>query len=170
MSIIACIGVMLGCEKQDTTLRATMHRLSDTGMAEPLGDIALRGVPNGIEIAVSMTDVPTGLHGMHIHVGTSCGPNGPDGTIGRGLAAGAHYDPRNTGTHKGPGGGGHAGDLPVVYADERGNIDELFIVSKFNLNKVRGRAIIIHDGGDNYSDTPQPLGGGGGRYACGILE
>ena len=28
---------------------------------------------------------------------------------------------------------------------------------------------MIHAGGDNYSDEPQPLGGGGGRIACGVI-
>jgi Cu-Zn family superoxide dismutase len=29
---------------------------------------------------------------------------------------------------------------------------------------------MIHEGGDNYRDTPEPLGGGGGRIACGVVE
>jgi Cu-Zn family superoxide dismutase len=28
---------------------------------------------------------------------------------------------------------------------------------------------VIHGGGDNYSDSPQPLGGGGARVACGVV-
>ena len=28
---------------------------------------------------------------------------------------------------------------------------------------------MIHEGGDNYSDTPKPLGGGGARMACGVI-
>ncbi|TMA53165.1 MAG: hypothetical protein E6J75_15750, partial [Deltaproteobacteria bacterium] len=35
------------------------------------------------------------------------------------------------------------------------------------LEDVAGRALVIHEGGDNYSDTPKPLGGGGVRMACG---
>ena len=29
---------------------------------------------------------------------------------------------------------------------------------------------MIHDGGDNYADDPKPLGGGGGRIACGVIR
>ena len=29
---------------------------------------------------------------------------------------------------------------------------------------------MIHAGGDNYSDQPQPLGGGGARIACGVIN
>jgi Cu-Zn family superoxide dismutase len=28
---------------------------------------------------------------------------------------------------------------------------------------------MIHEGGDNYSDQPKPLGGGGARIACGVI-
>jgi Cu-Zn family superoxide dismutase len=31
-------------------------------------------------------------------------------------------------------------------------------------------ALIIHIGGDNDSDSSAMFGGGGGRFACGILE
>jgi len=37
------------------------------------------------------------------------------------------------------------------------------------LEDVAGRALVIHEGGDNYSDTPKPLGGGGVRMACGVI-
>jgi superoxide dismutase, Cu-Zn family len=30
-------------------------------------------------------------------------------------------------------------------------------------------SIMIHSGGDNYSDQPAPLGGGGARIACGVV-
>ena len=35
---------------------------------------------------------------------------------------------------------------------------------------VKGRSVIIHAGGDNYSDQPAPLGGGGARIACGVAR
>ena len=41
---------------------------------------------------------------------------------------------------------------------------------KFKLADVKGRAIMIHAGGDNYSDQPAPLGGGGARIACGVIK
>jgi Cu/Zn superoxide dismutase len=36
--------------------------------------------------------------------------------------------------------------------------------------EIRGRSIMVHTGGDNYSDTPAPLGGGGARIACGVIK
>jgi Cu-Zn family superoxide dismutase len=29
---------------------------------------------------------------------------------------------------------------------------------------------MIHAGGDNYADKPAPLGGGGERIACGVIQ
>jgi Cu-Zn family superoxide dismutase len=29
---------------------------------------------------------------------------------------------------------------------------------------------MIHAGGDNYADQPKPLGGGGERIACGVIQ
>ena len=41
---------------------------------------------------------------------------------------------------------------------------------RLTLKDVQGRALMIHEGGDNYSDEPKPLGGGAGRIACGIVK
>ena len=38
------------------------------------------------------------------------------------------------------------------------------------LADVKGRSIVIHAGGDNYSDQPAPFGGGGARIACGVAR
>ncbi|NES46128.1 superoxide dismutase family protein, partial [Moorena sp. SIO2C4] len=34
---------------------------------------------------------------------------------------------------------------------------------------LKGHSLIIHAQGDNYSDIPKPLGGGGARVACGVI-
>ena len=38
------------------------------------------------------------------------------------------------------------------------------------LGQLAGKALMIHAGGDNYSDEPKPLGGGGARVACGVIR
>jgi len=38
------------------------------------------------------------------------------------------------------------------------------------LNELKNHSLIIHTGGDNYSDVPTKLGGGGARIACGIIK
>jgi Cu-Zn family superoxide dismutase len=39
---------------------------------------------------------------------------------------------------------------------------------RLKLSDIQGRALVIHEGGDNYSDTPEN-GGGKGRIACGVI-
>ena len=38
------------------------------------------------------------------------------------------------------------------------------------LAEVSERALMIHAGGDNHSDHPAALGGGGGRIVCGVIR
>jgi Cu-Zn family superoxide dismutase len=86
------------------------------------------------------------------------------------MAAGGHYDPANTGKHLGPYGEGHKGDMPVLTVDASGNATKAVTVPHLTMADVKGRSIMIHAGGDNYSDQPAPLGGGGARIACGVVK
>ena len=46
----------------------------------------------------------------------------------------------------------------------------LQIVEGLRARDLKGHALMVHEGGDNYSDEPKPLGGGGARVACGVIE
>ena len=75
-----------------------------------------------------------------------------------------------TGKHLGPRAEGHKGDLPALRVDAGGNAMNAVIAPRLKLADVKGRSIMIHAGGDNYSDQPSPLGGGGARIACGVVK
>ena len=90
-----------------------------------------------------------------------------DGKMTAGVAAGEHYDPGGSKSHKGPKGQGHKGDLPALNATAKG-IDQTVTAPRLKLSDIRGRAIVIHEGGDNYTDQPEN-GGGKGRVACGVI-
>lgn len=152
------------------TVRADIYKLTSDGISDKLGTVVFREIGKGLDVEVKVIGLTPGEHGFHIHEGISCGAIGPDGTIDRGMAAGGHYDRAASGHHAGPEGMGHAGDLPYLIADEEGVVDAHFVVTGIGVDEIAGRAIVIHDNGDNYSDSPKPLGGGGGRYGCGILE
>ena len=71
----------------------------------------------------------------------------------------------------GPEGEGHLGDLPLLKTDAEGNITQSVMAPRLkSLDEIKGRALMVHVGGDNYSDEPKPLGGGGARFACGVIE
>jgi Cu-Zn family superoxide dismutase len=44
------------------------------------------------------------------------------------------------------------------------------VAPRLTVADIKGRAIMIHAHGDNYSDDPKPLGGGGARIACGVIN
>ena len=100
----------------------------------------------------------------------SCGSGEKDGQMVQGLAAGGHFDPGKTNSHLGPYANGHLGDLPALYVDSSGTAVHPVLAPRIYLYELKGHALMIHQGGDNYADIPKPLGGGGARVACGVVE
>jgi len=45
-----------------------------------------------------------------------------------------------------------------------------YAVLHLKVKDLKGRAVMVHAGGDNFSDQPAALGGGGARVACGVIE
>ena len=86
-------------------------------------------------------------------------------------AAGGHYDPQHTGKHEGPL-GGRASWRPAPAGGQRcGRSRPADYCSRLKtLAEVKGKALMVHVGGDNMADSPQPLGGGGERFACGVIK
>jgi Cu-Zn family superoxide dismutase len=148
----------------------TVNAVSTAGIGKVIGNIKLSDSANGLIISPELTGLTPGLHGFHIHENPSCDIADKDGKKVAGQAAGNHYDPAHSAKHEGPAGKGHVGDLPALKAETDGSVKTPVTAPRLTLADVTGHAIIIHEGGDNYSDTPKPLGGGGGRVACGIIE
>jgi Cu-Zn family superoxide dismutase len=130
----------------------TQHKL--------VGQVDFRDTALGLLITPNLEQVPEGLHGFHLHQHPDCNDMA--------MAAGGHYDPQKTGTHQGPYGNGHAGDLPVLYVDRTGEAHTPVLAPRLKTADLHGLTLMIHAGGDNYTDTP-PLGGGGARWACGVI-
>jgi Cu-Zn family superoxide dismutase len=148
----------------------TMHEITPEGTGKQLGTITLTDTDAGLQLAFQLKGLPPGEHGIHVHEKGSCDAASKDGEMQAGLGAGAHYDPAHSGHHLGPNGQGHLGDLELISVDASGIDTEITTAKRLHLSDIRGRAIIIHAGGDNYADQPKPLGGGGARIACGIIK
>jgi superoxide dismutase, Cu-Zn family len=147
----------------------TINAIDANGVGKKIGTIELSDTNEGLRITPQLTELPPGDHGFHVHVNPNCGPaNGPNGQPAAGMAAGGHYDPANTGKHLGPQGEGHKGDMPVLTVEASGKATKAVTAPHLTLADVKGRSIMIHAGGDNYSDQPASLGGGGARIACGV--
>lgn len=143
--------------------------VSQNGIEDAIGRITIRELDEGLAFYPELEGLSPGLHGFHLHEHADCGPEGSDGETGPALAAGDHYDPEGTGTHKAPWEDGHLGDLPALYVDDNQRATHPVFVASLELEDIQDRALMIHEGGDNYADEPKPSGGGGTRVACGII-
>lgn len=104
-------------------------------------------------------------HGFHVHEKGDC-------SSGDGLSTGGHFNP--TGAPHGPQGAAHhAGDLPALKADARGQAEVTFHLDGVTLKEgaptsIVGRGLIVHAGPDDYAT--QPTGNSGARVACGVIQ
>jgi Cu-Zn family superoxide dismutase len=142
-----------------------------TGVGEGVGTITLSDGAKGVTMALDLHGLPPGEHGFHLHANPSCEPvTGPDGKLTPAGAAGAHLDPAMSKMHMGPDGVGHLGDLPKVEVGADGTANQTLAVTRLKtVEAFKGHALMLHAGGDTYSDVP-PLGGGGARLACGVVK
>lgn len=154
----------------DTTV--VLKEATTTGEGKAIGEVVISETEYGLLFTPKITGLQAGIHGFHIHANPSCEPGEKEGKIVPALKAGGHMDPEKTGMHKGPyDNSGHLGDLPGLVADAKGNADYAVLAPRLkSLNDVRNHALMVHVGGDNYSDNPEVLGGGGARMACGIIK
>ncbi len=147
-----------------------IYRLTPEGPGASLGTVELSDTGYGLLLVPDLAGLEPGEHGFHVHANGNCGPAEKDGKTVPGLAAGGHFDPKGSGDHEGPSGQGHLGDLPVLLVSGDGSASHPVEASRLSVAAVQGRALIVHGGGDNYSDEPAALGDGGARVACGIIR
>jgi Cu-Zn family superoxide dismutase len=152
-------------------LNAPMTLVTASGTGKMIGSVTIAESKNGLVFTPSLTDLPPGTHGFHVHETGSCAANEKDGKPVAAGAAGGHLDPNATKQHLGPNGSGHLGDLPPLNVGANGRAEVAVTAPRLTkLAEVKGKALMIHAGGDNYADKPAPLGGGGARIACGVIE
>jgi len=134
---------------------------------EVIGKAAFEQTPTGVLISVDVTGLPPGGHGIHLHATGSCAPDFK--------AAGGHINP-----DKAPHGlrnpqGPDNGDLPNLFAAADGSARAEFFTTRVSVSggdrpallDGDGSAVIIHESPDDH--MTQPIGGAGGRIACGII-
>lgn len=145
-----------------------MHRVTPEGVGAPVGTVVVSESRYGLVFTPRLAGLAPGLHGFHVHENGRCEAALQDGRMAAAAAAGGHYDPGKTQTHGTPWGDGHAGDLPPLHVDQQGNATQAVLASRLKLKELKGRALMIHAGGDNHADHPEPQGGGGARMVCGV--
>lgn len=152
-------------------VKVSLHHVTQQGVSTEIGQIEVEESQYGLVFTPNLKGLAPGVHGFHVHQKPSCDPQEKDGKVTPAGAAGGHYDPDNAQKHGSPWGDGHLGDLPALYVDSEGKANVPVLAPRLTkLDQIKGRSLMVHEGGDNYSDHPMPLGGGGGRMACGVVD
>lgn len=163
------LTLLLGSGSAMAEMRVPLHAVSENGVGRAVGHVTIGESKHGLVFTPALAGLSPGSHGFHLHQNPSCEPKEKDGKMTPALAAGGHYDPKKTDKHGTPWGEGHLGDLPPLYVDADGKATQPVLAPRLTMQDVRGRALMVHAGGDNHADHPQPLGGGGARVACGVI-
>jgi Cu-Zn family superoxide dismutase len=169
--VICSVALSMTATAHAESAKATVTEITASGTGNNLGTVTFVDSKWGLLITPDLSGLSPGVHGFHIHAKPACGPAENEGKMAAGFAAGGHLDPAQSKKHLGPyDADGHLGDLPplVVAADGKATLPVL--APRLSVKDVTGHSIMIHEGGDNYSDQPKPLGGGGARIACGVIQ
>ena len=128
-----------------------------------LGSAVAAPTASGVMLlTLTLTGLPPGIHGAHIHEVGTC--TGPDFDSAGGHVAGDHQHGVMTD------GGAHPGDLPNLQVPETGAVQVQFFAHDLTpefLTDADGAALVVHDMPDDYSG--QPSGNAGARIACGAF-
>lgn len=136
------------------------------------------------KVTVSVSNIPAGYHGFHIHTKGVCDPRSTDPSTGSPFfSAGGHFD-LGSGSHP-----DHTGDLPALLVSADGTGVASAATDRFRVKQLfdrDGSAVIIHAGPDNQAHIPDryrqadgktgpdadtlKTGDSGGRIACGVLQ
>ena len=161
LGVLVLVLALVGCDDPVSPSDSVEVDITEIASGASIGYIRVEQTADGTRFTPNLTGLTPGEHGFHVHVNPSCGMAGQ--------GAGGHYDPQNTGRHEGPDGNGHLGDLPTLSVSSSGAATTPIVAPRMRIGDLDGRSLMIHAGGDNYSDTPAPLGGGGARVACGVV-
>ena len=141
--------------------------LIDTA-GEVIGTVEFEQTPTGVLIDVTAAGLPPGPHGIHLHAVGSCGPDF--------TAAGGHVNPDGKAHGLRHPDGPDNGDLPNLYVAADGTARAEFFTTLVSvagggalpaLLDEDGSAVIVHEHPDDH--LTQPIGGAGGRIACGVI-
>ena len=142
----------------------TLESESESGVS---GKIVFTEEGEEVKMRARISGLSEGTHAIHIHEKADC--SAEDGT-----SAGGHWNP--TFEEHGEWGdeeGFHRGDIGnfEVGADGTGTVEfstDLWCIGcDDDTQNIIGKAVIVHDGVDDY--TSQPSGAAGTRVACGVI-
>ncbi|MCK0159934.1 superoxide dismutase family protein [Allomuricauda sp. F6463D] len=144
----------------------TMEPKSDSNVN---GEVMFTEEDNEVIMRATFTGLDEGEHAIHLHEKADC-------SSADGKSTGGHWNPTFEQHGKwGSEDGYHKGDIGNFSTDSNGNAivdfstDEWCIGCDDDTKNILGKAVIVHQGVDDY--TSQPSGAAGARIACtGIIQ
>lgn len=141
---------------------------NDHGQAA--GTATFKQKKDGVQLKVSLENIPFGEHGVHIHQNASC--DAPDFK-----SAGPHFNPDGKQHGFQNAMGHHAGDTPSninVGEDHRGSATWTLTAVTLQPGAANslltngGTSIVVHEHADDMKTDPS--GNSGNRIACGVIR
>jgi Cu-Zn family superoxide dismutase len=174
IAAVAAVALFVGCSSDDDddspapSAVSQIYLVDNSGVGAEIGTVTAVDTSHGLllEVNVEAATLTAGYHGFHLHQYPSCEATADSsGNVTPGGAAGGHYIGDGSSAHEGPGGEGHKGDLPQLYAAAGGVISDTVLAPRLQLRDIIGRAFIIHVYPDDYVNQ----GSAGARAACGTI-
>ena len=168
LAIPVVFALVAACGATPAPLTAKAQLKDKDGATVATIALAEKTAGAGVTIALTITKLPAGQHGWHVHTVGKCDP--PDFTT-----AGTHFNPdghqHGALNPQGP----HAGDLGNLTVSADGTAKVEFLAKAVTLEpgksnslfKAEGTAIVIHTNPDD--EKTDPSGNSGGRIACGVV-
>lgn len=173
MNRFAMILGLVGCIVSGSTYAASHGADANAMMinkqGKEIGFAHLIQTPTGVLIHIKVSGLQPGKHGLHLHSFGVCEPStgfkSAKGHVGKVEGAHGLMNPQ----------GPEPGDLPNLFVGSDGvgeaEIFTTMVSVKGGDNPLLdadGSTFIIHEAADDH--MTQPIGGAGGRVACGIIE
>ena len=157
----AAAAPLTGCVTGEPQGGAPMALVNASGQS--IGTVRAWQTPGGISFRIDASNLPPGIHGIHVHGVGRCDP--PDFA-----SAGGHWNP--AGKHHGLNNpaGPHAGDLPNVTVAANGVLQETVVLPHATLAELLdadGAALVLHAAADD--NMTDPSGNSGARIACAVV-
>ena len=162
------LAALAGCQMMPhsstgTQARASLDARSGSSVS---GQVNLQEAKDRVRVTAKVSGLkPNSEHGFHVHEKGDC--SAPDAT-----SAGGHFNPDGQAHGHHAQAKRHAGDMPNLVANDKGEASASFDVEGVRLDEgkhgILNRAIVVHANPDDYQS--QPAGNAGGRIACGIIR
>jgi superoxide dismutase, Cu-Zn family len=152
-------------EKEVKKIKVNLQPVSDSNLS---GNVVFTDENGQVSMTAIISGLAEGTHAIHLHEKGDC-------SAADGKSAGGHWNPTNADHGKwGDSNGFHKGDIGNFKVDANGNgtvnltTDEWCIGCGDKNKDIVGKAVIVHDGVDDY--TSQPSGAAGTRVGCGVIQ